>query len=706
VKTRKPPIRSLSYLAALLLLGLALTAVTPAGYPKNSGIGPNAQVELRRAPRRPPVSSEPDPPRTGFVPPEMDLSHLTGQTIPKVSATLPGRFDWRTAGKVTPVKNQGNCGSCYAFASIANFESALLIRGEGSHDYSENNVKECNWYDSSCSGGNYWEVASFLSKNGTVLDSCDPYVDRNVSCRASCPYQQTLLDWRVISDDAVPNTNVLKTYIQTYGPVYTSMYAGNGDAWETEFQNYTGSYTLYYPGLQDPNHAVLIVGWDDSLTHAGGTGAWIVKNSWGTDWGGTCGYGSERGYFTIAYGSASIGKHSSFVHDWQDYDASGGLMYYDEGGCSDAYGYTGGTTTTAWGLCRFTPTENTYVTRVEFWTTDATTDVDVYLYDDFNASTGTPIGLLHSDPNHSFSEAGYHSVTVDPPLAVTTGDDIVAVVKFANSSFEYPVAVDYQGPCETQRTYLSHYGQDGSWEDLGTAEGVDVAIRLRTSASAPTATPTSVSPSPTMTTPPTLMPSPTPTGTRAPGAMGMFLPIIKRHFPPATPTPTPTITPTPSPTPEWQGRPRDGAWLGQTITNGHPDEPQAMAFETAKNGSKIRAGMDLVTYVYKSIGFWVCWGTATWEIANSIPISANGSFTFSRIYLDGDISGTGRFVSATRAEGTYTTNVVYGVCGNIHNTGTWWATWQGPAIAGSQPIEMVEPRLRMQTGEKRSTPLR
>ena len=78
------------------------------------------------------------------------------------------------------------------------------------------------------------------------------------------------------------------------------MYHGKDDAWYDEFNSYDGSYTLYHPGAEAPAHIVLIVGWDDSLSHAGGTGGWIVKNSWGTQWG-------KEGFFTIAYGSASIG---------------------------------------------------------------------------------------------------------------------------------------------------------------------------------------------------------------------------------------------------------------------------------------------------------------------------------------------------------------------------------------------------------------
>jgi len=413
---------------------------------------------------------------TGFIPPPMDLSHLTGQKKREglMVTQLPASFDWRTTGKVTAVKDQGNCGSCYAFAAIANFESKMLIDGQATlpyPDYSENNAKECNYYDTSCDGGWYSQVANLLSKKGTVLESCDPYVASDVACKGTCPYQKTLLDWRIISGDVVPDTDALKTYIQTYGPVFTAMYAG----FPGFDVSYDGSYTFYYAGLEEINHAVQIVGWDDSLSHAGGTGGWIVKNSWGTGWG-------DAGYFTIAYGSASIGMYSSFLYKWQDYDQNGSLYYYDEGGMTNALGQLGGLNTTAWGLSKVIPADDAPVERVEFWTTDITTDVDVYLYDDFD---GTNLSnLLASKLNSSFSEAGYHSVALDSPVPMSVGDDVIAVVKFTNSSLGFPVAIDDMGPHETGRTYISLDGS--SWTDLkDILGGVDVCLRARTGDATP-----------------------------------------------------------------------------------------------------------------------------------------------------------------------------------------------------------------------------
>ena len=536
--------------AAILVGAFLLLALNVGG--RVFAIGPplpSHEPMGQLAPTRPPPL-KPPPHRTGFIPPPMDLSHLKGDRMPEgvSAAALLSKWDWRQQGVVTRVQDQGSCGSCYTFAFLANFESKLQIDDAGTYDFSENNAKECNWEElnnfehppgspwGSCDGGNSFMLANLFSQKGTVLEGCDPYVDRDVNCKATCPFVKTVLDWRYISGQ-VPDTNVLKGYIQTYGPVYVSVYAGDGDAWETEFGSYDGSYTLYHPGTESTNHAVLIVGWDDSLIHAGGTGGWIVKNSWGTDWG-------DNGYFYIAYGSAGIGKNASYVYTWQDYDPDGDIMHYDEAGWWSQWGCS--ESTTGWGLGKFIPTSDTYVTRVEFWTTDATTDVDVYIYDDFDGTA--PSNLLWSGVNYSFAETGYHGVELDLPLAVTGGDDIIAVVKLTNASYEYPVAVDTEGPNEIGRTYRSCSGEAGSWQDVGVDYNADLAIRLRTSGTIPS------TPTPTQT--PTS--TPTPTGPPLPG-FRIYLPICLKDYYPSAPTPTPTntsiwtptstLTPTPTNTP-------------------------------------------------------------------------------------------------------------------------------------------------------------
>ena len=453
------------------------------------------------APMRPEVQV-PHPPGTGFIPPPMDLSHLTGQQMPagRSLEALPAAFDWRDVGGtnyVTPVKDQGSCGSCYAFGALGSFESKLLIDGAGTWDLSENHAKECNWKEvnhyqdslgndwGSCDGGNSFMIANLYSQTGSVLESCDPYVASDVACNTSCAYQQSVLDFRIISGSSMPSTEVLKQYIYDNGPVITSMYADSSQGFDG---TYDGSYTFNYNTEGDAtNHLVLIVGWSDELPHVPeeeeGTLAdgWIVKNSWGTGWG-------DSGYFYVTYGAANIGYNSTFFHDWQPYEGDGELWFYDEDGWNGSLGQSGGTNPTAWILAKYIPDNNTNVTRVEFWATDVTTDVDVYLYDDFGSEPGT---LLTSKLNSSFGEAGYHSVAFDSPVAVTNGDDVYAVVKVTNASFGYPIAFDSHGTIQTGVTYRSYSGSADTWGD--TSSFGNATVRVRTDA-APGPTVTSITP--------------------------------------------------------------------------------------------------------------------------------------------------------------------------------------------------------------------
>jgi len=102
--------------------------------------------------------------------------------------------------------------------------------------------------------------------------------------------------------------------------------------------------------------------------------------------------------------------------------------------------------------------------------------VDIYLYDEFDNPTLST--LLAAELDLTYPEAGYHSVPLDPPVALTAGNEIYATIFFSNSTFAYTVPADSNGPHETQRTWISDDGT--SWLDLGANKQADVAIRIRT----------------------------------------------------------------------------------------------------------------------------------------------------------------------------------------------------------------------------------
>ena len=231
------------------------------------------------------------------------------------------------------------CGACYAFGTAADLESRLLMAGQGLFDVSENNIKECNYQDASCWRRQPVHDHVLLTRDGAVLESCDPYVASDVACTSGCDatFHGAGLDPDFRQHGARPGCSEAVPHGPRAGAHHGLCRRDNTEpTFSSQFNNYDGTGALYYTGNHTPNHSVFLVGWDDSLVHAGGTGAWIVKNSWGTSWGGTCGYGASGGYFYIAYGSASIGMYSSVIREYMVTDDSFSVLSHDEGGYNTA----------------------------------------------------------------------------------------------------------------------------------------------------------------------------------------------------------------------------------------------------------------------------------------------------------------------------------------------------------------------------------
>ena len=453
-------------LAFLLLLGTAPQAAEPTEFFADE----SALRELPEGSRA----------EGGFLPPTFSRAHVTRAVAGHLKANrdLPAAYDARQDGYVSPVKNQGACGACYAFGTAADLESRLLVAGAGLYDLSENNIKECHYQGASCAGGNQYMTISYLTREGAMLETCDPYVAADVACSRDCGSRIIVTEWLEIAGSEQPDPALLKQYILDHGPIHTTVFAGDETepVFSAQFNSYNGSGVLYFPGTNTPNHSVFLVGWDDDMVHSGGTGAWIVKNSWGTGWGGTCGHGSEGGYFYMAYGSAGIGKYSSVTKGFMDTDGDYSVLSHDEGGYTTAFSAGG---TVLWGLASFTAGAQSYLHRVEFWTTDTTTDVDVYVYGTFNGSTAG--NLLAGSYNHSFAEPGYHFVDLPEPLLLASGQTFHLAVKFGNQSYVYPLAADADGPADAGLSYVSTNGS--SWTNLG-GYGVDTTIRARVGATA------------------------------------------------------------------------------------------------------------------------------------------------------------------------------------------------------------------------------
>lgn len=226
----------------------------------------------------------------GVLAPEDNPNPIT-KTLPLIKATLPSYFSWKDQGKMTSVKNQGQCGSCWAFATVASYEANINIWNNANVNLSEQQVVSCDNSAYGCQGG--WAAFDFISdKGGLATENCYQYTSgstgQNGTCYNNCSMNYPVDNYWNVNNDV----NSIKNAIYNYGAVYTSMWVDN------YFSSYTGGTFEQVSSQTDSWHAVVLCGWDDSR------GAWLMKNSWDTSWG-------ENGYCWIAYGANSIGSSTS-----------------------------------------------------------------------------------------------------------------------------------------------------------------------------------------------------------------------------------------------------------------------------------------------------------------------------------------------------------------------------------------------------------
>ena len=215
---------------------------------------------------------------------------LAAASAPNV--TPPSGLDWRSNGGnyVTPVKDQGYCGSCWAFAATAAAESVVLIKNHAPNtdlDLSEQVLVSCSGAGSCEQGGRLDVAADYIRDTGLPVESCYPYTAADGTCSMACDNWQAsaykINNWIwVVPYGTTPTTDALKQALSTYGPLVTTM------AVYSDFMNYASGVYAYTSGGLEGYHAILLVGYDDAGQY------FIVKNSWGTRWG-------ESGYFRIAY---------------------------------------------------------------------------------------------------------------------------------------------------------------------------------------------------------------------------------------------------------------------------------------------------------------------------------------------------------------------------------------------------------------------
>ena len=242
----------------------------------------------------------------------------------RILASLPSSVDWRARGKVTPVKDQGYCGSCWAFSTVGSFESLNLIVNStatnSTANYSEEQQVNCNLWDGGCNGGDPASAMAWAYFNGTTSENSYPYASYDGSmnqgstdCNSLPKAFQTYGPQSVISY----NTTDLMVAVSLQ-PVVVIVYA---DYWFS----YSGGLFSNCSNLTNQDHAVLLVGYTND--------SWIIKNSWGTGWG-------ENGFIRLNRTNPTCGAMISYYANYplrtkRTSNVDPSCKYYSPSLCTD-----------------------------------------------------------------------------------------------------------------------------------------------------------------------------------------------------------------------------------------------------------------------------------------------------------------------------------------------------------------------------------
>ncbi|WP_031388197.1 lectin like domain-containing protein [Desulfonatronum thiodismutans] len=442
----------------------------------------------------------------GYRPSPLNLAHVAPPEgiFPRIKAAheLPVAFDLRP-GSLPPVRDQGNYGTCWAFASLASLESTFLKLRNQSLDFSEWHLAYFAYVDENDrkpgfsrqsmpgfgadpvfdQGGSPWQAAAILARwTGPVSENVRPYQFASPWPPISKPLPSDPPLKRlkhVYHLGAEFNEIVVKNTLMIFGAVDVRV------VWDDIAYN-DQTHSFYNRDSEGGGHRVAIVGWDDTYPARNFAvspehdGAWLVRNSWGTGWG-------ENGYFWLSYTDPTLGSPALFLGmDINEFDT---VYQYDPLGWTDNYGYQ---SDTAWFANIFTASESSesfspeYLQAVSFYTGAPNSLFRVEVWKDVEPDNPRS-GFFAADSEGILSAAGYHTVRLPSHVELLPGESFAVVVRLRTPGFLFPIPLE--GPIEgysekaTALPGQSFASKDGNlWEDVaGVAPNTNVALKAFTS---------------------------------------------------------------------------------------------------------------------------------------------------------------------------------------------------------------------------------
>lgn len=367
---------------------------------------------------------------------------------------LPKHYDMRELERVTPVRDQGLYGTCWAFASLAALETTLTP--QENLMFSPDHMSLCNSFSlGQNEGGEYtMAIAYMASWQGPVYESDDPYGDGKTN--PDLKARKHLEEAQIL---APKDYVAIKEAIYKYGAVETSIYTQmkTANSWSGYYNRERATY--YYNQEATCNHDIIIVGWDDDFPKEYFTitpendGAFICKNSWGTEFG-------EDGYFYVSYEDANIGTTNVVYTKLGDANNFDNIYQSDLLGWRGQLGYE---KDQAYFANVYRAGEDEELAAVSFYATDVDTTYQVYVVPEFEDEDSLNDRKLVAEG--SFEQAGYYTVRLDEAVKLKDNQKFAVVVHIQTPGAIHPVAIEYDADSRTREFditdgegYISLYG--------------------------------------------------------------------------------------------------------------------------------------------------------------------------------------------------------------------------------------------------------